>query len=157
MVVRDAGECRPAAHPGTQVHRADRPGDGLGELPIGEIVERGPRQHLLSLPRPSAPPWTGQPMLIPAQHLCDSMFQLSSGRANRPVSRGGNGDDGSPLFDRVVDQLGPVGPDTLHAFVPVPVLGGPMLPGHVEFADAEVHMQLSGDLMPRGIMTDPNR
>ncbi|MCB9441583.1 MAG: DUF1851 domain-containing protein [Mycolicibacterium sp.] len=64
------------------------------------------------------------------------------------------GEDKKGLFDRVLAALGPISVDTMYGFVPVPALGGPMLPGHVEIFDAGVHMQLLSDLTPRRVMGD---
>ncbi|MFC5751677.1 GAD-like domain-containing protein [Actinomadura rugatobispora] len=68
-----------------------------------------------------------------------------------------DGDDEVGLFDRVLERLGPVGPDTMYAFAPVPALGGPMIPENVEIADAEVHMQILSETTPRQIMANPYR
>ena len=67
------------------------------------------------------------------------------------------GDDEIGLFDRVLDRLGPVGPNTMYAFVPIPALGGPMIPENVEIADAEVHMQILSEMTPRRILVNPYR
>ncbi|MFF0489301.1 GAD-like domain-containing protein [Nocardia sp. NPDC004068] len=64
------------------------------------------------------------------------------------------GDDGKPLFGRVLAALGPVGPETMYGFVPAPALGGALLPENVEIVDAEVHMQILSQVTPRTIMAD---
>jgi hypothetical protein len=64
------------------------------------------------------------------------------------------GDDGEPLFDRVLALQGPVGPDTMYGFVPALALGGSLRADRVEIFDAEVHMQLLSDLTPREILGD---
>lgn len=64
------------------------------------------------------------------------------------------GDDGQPLFDRVLTLHGPVGPDTVYGFVPVPALGGALRAERVEIFDADVHLQLLSDITPRQVMND---
>lgn len=64
------------------------------------------------------------------------------------------GDDDQPLFDAVLARVGPVGPDTMYGFVPVPALGGSLRADRVEIFDAEVHMQLLSDLTPRRLLDD---
>lgn len=64
------------------------------------------------------------------------------------------GDDKKRLFDRVLAAQGPTSVDTMYGFVPVPALGGPIMPGNAEIFDALVHMQLLSELTPRRVMGD---
>lgn len=64
------------------------------------------------------------------------------------------GDDDAYLFDRVLPRLGPVGPDTMYGFTPLPSLGGAILPDQVEIFQADVHMQLLAELTPANIMVE---
>ncbi|MBO0854585.1 MAG: DUF1851 domain-containing protein [Nocardia sp.] len=63
--------------------------------------------------------------------------------------------DEEPLFGPVLRERGPVGPDTMYGFVPVPALGGAMAAERVEIVDAAVHMRLLSELTPRVITADP--
>lgn len=64
------------------------------------------------------------------------------------------GDDKRPLFDRVLAAQGPTSVDTMYGFVPVPALGGPITPGHVDIFNTLVHMELLSELTPRRVMGD---
>lgn len=65
-----------------------------------------------------------------------------------------DGDDDRPLFRRVFNRLGPVDFDSMYGFVPVPALGGEMLPERVEILDAEVHMHLLSQVTPRTLLVN---
>lgn len=64
------------------------------------------------------------------------------------------GEDGHPLFNRLLAAQGPVSSETMYGFVPALALGGPPRPDRVEIVDALVHMQLLSDITPRRIMGD---
>ncbi|MGY1896286.1 DUF7161 family protein [Nocardia gipuzkoensis] len=64
------------------------------------------------------------------------------------------GDDGQPLFDRVVALQGSVGPESIYGFVPAPALGGTLRADRVKIFDAEVHLQVLSDITPRQVMND---
>ncbi|MEU4312441.1 GAD-like domain-containing protein [Nocardia sp. NPDC024068] len=69
-----------------------------------------------------------------------------------PESADLTGDDEEPLFVRLRDALGPVGPDAMYGFFPARALGGALSPDHAEIVDAEVHLELLADLTPRRVM-----
>lgn len=62
------------------------------------------------------------------------------------------GDDGKPLFKRLLKELGPVGVDTMYGFVPAPALGGSMVPRSAEILDAAAYLKLLSEVTGRTIM-----
>ncbi|WP_028478391.1 GAD-like domain-containing protein [Nocardia sp. CNY236] len=72
-------------------------------------------------------------------------------------ARGGmdlEGEDDRGLFKRVLKRLGPVDSETMYGFVPVPALGGTMMPENIEILDAEVHMHLLSQVTPRTLLVN---
>ena len=65
--------------------------------------------------------------------------------------------DDRPLFDRVRERLGPVGPDTVYAFVPALGAGGEPRLESVEVREAVPHVVALAALTERRIFPDVTR
>jgi hypothetical protein len=65
-----------------------------------------------------------------------------------------NDDEGEPLFERAIDKLGPLDPNTMYGFVPALGMGGKAILDKLQKLDAHVHLSILAQATERQIMRD---